>query len=146
MSRAPGIIRRRPGAHRRALLQETLVVAQHQLAVDLAHQLERDADGDQHVVPANGKFCTSDDPQQEVRQDRDDGDEQRAGQGDAVDDLGQVALGLRAGTDAGDEAALPADLIGLTDRVEGDRVVEVGEGDDQQREQGDVDEFWQLTM
>ena len=57
------------------------------------------------------------------------------GQRDPVDGLGEVALGLRAGAHAGDEPALAADLVGLAHRVEGDRVVEVGEGDDQQREQ-----------
>ena len=92
------------------------------------------------VVPANGKLCTSTTHSKQVRQDGDDRDEQRAGQGDPVDDLGQVALGLRTGTDAGDEAALATDLVGLADRVEGDRVVEVGEGHDHQREQRDVHE------
>ena len=46
--------------------------------------------------------------------------------------LAQVALGLGPGPDAGDEAALLADLVGLLDRVEGDRGVEVREADDQQ--------------
>ncbi len=60
------------------------------------------------------------------------------GQRDPVDRLGQVGLGLRAGTHAGDEPALAADLVGLAHRIEGDRVVEVGEGDDQHREHRDV--------
>ncbi len=50
----------------------------------------------------------------------------------------QVALGLRTGPDAGDEATLLADLVGLLRRVEGDRVVEVGEADDQQAVQDEV--------
>ena len=37
------------GDHRRDLLEESLVVAQRELAVDLAHQFERHADGDQHA-------------------------------------------------------------------------------------------------
>ena len=60
------------------------------------------------------------------------------GKRDAVDRLAEVLLGLRAGTHARDEATLLAELIGLTNRIEGDRVVEVGEGDDHQREERDV--------
>ena len=62
------------------------------------------------------------------------------GKRDPVDRLGQVALGLRAGTNAGDEAPLATELVGLAYRIEGDRVVEVGEGDDHHREQRHVHE------
>ncbi len=90
------------------------------------------------LVPANAKVFTSAAQQDEIRQDRDDGDEDGSRQRDAVHGLAEVPLGLRTGAHAGDEAALLADLIGLAHRVEGDRVVEVGERDDEQGEDRDV--------
>ena len=65
-------------------------------------------------VPPNGNALHVGERQQRgAGSEGDDGDEQRAGQRDAVQDLGQVALGLRAGPDAGDEPALLADGVGL---------------------------------
>ena len=61
----------------------------------------------------------------------------RAREGDAGQDAGQVALGLRAGADTEDEATLLADGVGLLGRVERDRRVEVGEADDHQAEEGE---------
>ena len=55
------------------------------------------------------------------------------------DRIAQVPLGLDAGTDAGDEPTLLADLIGLAVRVELDRRVEVGEADDQHAVQTQVE-------
>ena len=49
-------------------------------------------------------------PTQHGRDQGDDGEEEGAGQGDAVEDLGEVALGLGPGPDAGDEAALLAQV------------------------------------
>ena len=63
-----------------------------------------------------------------------------AGKRDAVDRLRKVPLGLRAGANAGDETTLAAELVGLADRIERDRVVEVGERDDQHGEDRDVHE------
>src|SRR5215211_2752423 len=45
----PRMMSRAPGITGIALLQESLVVAQHQLAVDLPHQLQRHAHRDQHA-------------------------------------------------------------------------------------------------
>ena len=53
--------------------------------------------------------------------------------------FGEVALGLGPGPDAGDEPALLAQVVGLLDRVEGDRRVEVREADDQQAEADEVE-------
>ena len=49
----------------------------------------------------------------EQRRDRDHHEEQRAGQRDAVQHLGEVALGRRSRPDARDEPALLADDVGL---------------------------------
>src|SRR4029078_6250760 len=79
----------------------------------------------------------------------DDGDgseEQRAGKRDAVEDLPEVALGRRTGPDAGNEPALLTDQVGLLMRVESDRRVEVGEEDDQQTVDADVDEVVRLQQ
>src|SRR6056297_2990397 len=135
----PRMMRRAPGITA-DLLQETLVVAQRELAVDLTHQFECDTDGDQHAGSGEAEGVDVGDDQQDVREHGDDRDEHGTGQRDPVDGLAQVALGLGAGTDTGDETALAPQLVGLTNRVEGDRVVEVGERHDHQREQRDVHE------
>src|SRR4249919_2824754 len=129
MSRAPGImpLTTRLSKDGAGSLQEALVVAQHQLAVDLTHEFECDADGNQHGGTGKREVLHVEQPQDEVRRDGDHGDEERAGKGDAVDGLGQIPLGLWAGSNTRDESALTTDLIRLADRVEGDRVVEVGE-------------------
>ena len=53
--------------------------------------------------------------------------------------FGEVALGLGSGSDARDEATLLAEVVGLLDRIEGDRRVEVREAEDQQAEEDQVD-------
>src|SRR5918994_4085128 len=134
------MMRRAPGITALRLLQESFVVAEHELAVDLTHELERHADRNQHARSGERELLNVGRPQQQVRHDGDEGDEHGTGQRDSVDRLREVGLGLWAGAHAGDEAALATDLVGLAHRVEGDRVVEVGEGDDQHREQRDVDD------
>ena len=128
----------------RSWCQEALVVAHHQLAVDLLDGLEGDAHGDEdrdaeeaELLAAGG--VTEGLADGEGRDQGDGGDEERAGEGDPGEDLRQVALGLVAGADAGDEAALLADLVGLLVRVELDGRVEVGEEDDQDAVDGQVE-------
>src|SRR4249920_52756 len=132
MSRAPGIMppTTRPSPDGAGSLQEALVVAQHQLTVDLTHELECDADGDQHGGTGKREVLHVEQRQDDVRRDGDHRHENRAWQRDAVDSLREVALGLRAGAHPGNEPALATDLVGLADRVEGDGVVEVRKGDD----------------
>ena len=91
------------------------------------------------AVPPNGNWLDVPEREHEQRRERDHREEQRAGQRDAVQHLGEVALGRRPGPDAGDEAALLADDVGLLLRVERDRRVEVREEDDQQRVEADVE-------
>ena len=119
--------------------QEAFVVAHHELAVDLLHRLEGDAHRDQDRHATEGELADVPQREDEQRQDRDRGQEQRSGQRDAVQHLRQVLLGRRPRTDAGDEAALLADDVGLLGRVERDRRVEVGEEDDEHREEQDVE-------
>ena len=100
---------------------------------------DRDAEEAELLAAAGAAEGLAED---EGRDQGDDGDEQGAGQGDPVEDLGQVALGLGPGADAGDEAALLADLVGLLVRVELDGRVEVGEADDQQAVDDQVERGW----
>ena len=97
------------------------------------------------VVPPNGKTETLAMDEHDRGQDRDEGDEQGAGQGDPVQDPGEVPLGLGTGPDAGDEPALLADVVGLLRGVERDGVVEVREADDEQAVQDEVHQFWLLS-
>ena len=133
---------------RSALHLEAFVVAHHQLAVDLLHRLERHTRATSNEMPPNAKPpAPAPAPDEESGADRDcddrrhegyGGDEHRAREGDARQDAGQVALGWRTGADAGDEATLLADGVGLLGRVERDRRVEVGEADDHQAEEGEI--------
>ena len=58
-----------------------------------------------------------------------DAQEEGAGQADAVDDLGQVVARGRTGSDARDEAAVLAQLVGRLVGLEGEGRVEVREAD-----------------
>ena len=120
------------------LLQEALVVALHQLAVDLAHQFERHTYCNQHSGSGKWERLNIANPQNDVRQDSDKRDEHCARQRDAVDRLCKKRLGLWPWANARNKATLLAQLICLTDWVEGNRVVEVRERNDQQEENADV--------
>ena len=116
----------------RPSLQEALVVPHHQLAVDLLHRLEGDADRDQDRRAGEREVLHVGEGEEHRRQQGDEGDEERAGERDAAEDAGEVPLGLGSGPDAGDEAALLADVLRLLGGVERDGRVEVREADDQQ--------------
>src|SRR3712207_9536649 len=53
--RPPGV----PRVRSSSFPQEALVVAHHQLALELAHRVQRDADHDQHRGPARSEEHTS---------------------------------------------------------------------------------------
>src|SRR4051812_41483907 len=131
MAAAMGLLRAVPGRSLRLGVQEAVVVAHHQLAVDLLHRLEGDAHGDEDGDAEEAELLATAGVTERLADDEggDEGDaghEEGAGKGDPGQDLPEVALGLVAGADAGDEATLLADLIGLLVRVELDRRVEVG--------------------
>src|SRR6185295_815169 len=89
--------------------EEALVVAHHELAVDLFHGLEGDADDDEDRDAAEGESGDVGHGDDQQREHRDGGQEERPWKGEAVEDFGQVPLGGRTGADAGDETALLAD-------------------------------------
>ncbi len=105
----------------------TLVVAQHELAVDLLHGLEGHTDGDEQGGAGERVVLDVPDGQEDGRQQGHQGQEKGARQGDPVEDVLQVPLGGGPGPDAGDVAALLADDLRLLVGVEGDAGVEVGE-------------------
>src|SRR6195952_857085 len=73
--------------------QEALVVALHQLALDLLHGVEADADHDQDSSAPEGEVLlalTAGEAQEEVREDRDDAEVDRSGQGDPREDVLEV--------------------------------------------------------
>ena len=65
--------------------------------------------------------------------------EEGAGEADAEDHLGQVVARRRARSDARDEAAVLAQLVGRLVGLEGEGGVEVGEADGQQEVEDDVE-------
>src|SRR5260221_4699116 len=66
-----------------ALLQKAFVVAHRELTVDLFHRLESDADGDEQRRAGEGVLREAPERQEQRRQQRDEGEEQRAWQRDA---------------------------------------------------------------
>src|ERR1700733_7492155 len=114
----------------RDLFQESLVVAHHQLRLELLHRVERHPDHDQDRGTAEeevgGGLADED-----RRQGGDRGQEQGAREGqprqDAIEELSRRS----AWPHPWDEPAVLLEVVGLVDRVEGDRGVEVGEKDDQ---------------
>src|SRR5713101_541099 len=118
--------------------QEAFVVAHHELAVDLFHRLQRHAHRDQQRGAPERELSDVPQRQHEQRYGGDGGEEQRTGQGDAVQHLGEILLGVTPGPDAGDEPALLADDVTLLLRVERDRGVEVREEHDQDHVEADV--------
>src|SRR3954452_7472771 len=121
------------------LAEEALVVAQHQLALDLLRGVEAYADEDEdgraaegeglaRAGTATGQECDGDD-----RQDRDRRQVEGAGQRDPRQHVLEVLGGRSPGSDSRDEAAVLAHVVADFDRVERDRDVEVGEEDGQQR-------------
>jgi hypothetical protein len=58
---------------RKASLQETLIVALHKLAIDLAHQFERNTHCNQNGGACEWKRLHVSDPQNDVRQNSNEG-------------------------------------------------------------------------
>src|SRR5690349_11179109 len=113
--------------------QESFVVALLQLALDLLHRVQRDADHDEDRGAAEGEVLVGvDEDQRDQRDERHEPEVQSPGERDAGQDVGQVVLGRLARPDPGDEAAVLLHVVRHLFRVEGDRHVEVGEEDDQQ--------------
>src|ERR1700752_2901268 len=73
------------------LLEEAFVVAHHELAVDLTHRLEGDADRYQQGGPVEGEPVEVPQRHEERRHDGDRAQEQRAHHRDAAEDVGEVA-------------------------------------------------------
>src|SRR3954463_15817401 len=93
--------------------EETLVVPHHQLAVDLLHRLQSDANRDEERGATERELTDVPEREDQQRHDRDRGQEKRAGERDADEDPGQLLLGLRTGADAGNEPTLLADDVRL---------------------------------
>src|SRR6266536_2741440 len=123
------------------LAQEAFVVALHQLALDLLHRVEGDADHVQHggATEREVLVVAAGDREEEVRQDGNDAQVDRAGKGDTRQHELQVLGGGPARPDAGDEAAVLLHVVSPLDRVEGDADVEEGEEDNQHEVQRDVE-------
>ena len=119
------------------LLQEAFVVAHHQLRLELFHRVERHADDDEDRGPAEverGRGLADEDRRQrrdrrEVQRPR-----EREPREDAVEELGRRAPRPHPR----DEPAVLLEVVGLVDRIEGHRRVEVREEDDEDRLADDV--------
>src|SRR5215208_5419591 len=121
----------------RTLLQEALVVAHHQLGLELLHRVQGDADDDQQRGSAEeevGAGLVYEDGWQ-----RGDGRQvERARKGQASQDAIEELRRRAARPHPRNEPAVLLEVVGLVDRVEGDRRVEVGEDDDEYRLAHDV--------
>src|SRR4051795_3584686 len=126
------------------LAEEALVVAQHQLALDLLGGVETHTDEDEHGGAAERErlagagAAAGEEGQRNDRQDGDRGEVERAGQRDPREDVLEVLRRRAARSDARDEAAVLAHVVADLDRVERDRDIEVREEDGEQAVGQDV--------
>src|SRR5215208_1612217 len=101
----------------RTLLKEALVVAHHQLRLELLHRVQGDADDDQDrgsaEVEVRGSLVDEDGRERGHR-----GKVQGAGEGEAREDAVEELGGRPAGPHAGDEPAVLLEVVGLVDGVE----------------------------
>src|SRR5882724_2017866 len=123
-------LRSSAAAPQAGLLDETLVLVGEQVRLDLGHRIERDRDHDQQAGAAEVErhAATGD---QQLGQDADRRQVERADHGQAIEDVFQVLGRVLAGTDAGHEAAVLLQVVGGVGRVEDHRRVEEAEEDDQ---------------
>src|SRR3954471_2432327 len=120
---APGgpMINRRTRCYLASSAQESFVVALLELALDLFHRVEGDADHDQDRGATEGEVLVGADQHEGDQRDHGDQTEvQRAGQRDAGQDVEQVVLGRLPRPDPGDEAAVLLHVVRHLFRVEGD--------------------------
>src|SRR3954468_21528360 len=103
------------------LFQEAFVGARHHLRLHLSHCVERDADDDQHGRAAERtrrglrEAAVFD---EQARQYGHGGEVQRARKGQRRQEAVEVLRRRRAGSDAGDVAAVSPEVVRLVDRVE----------------------------
>src|SRR4051794_1810728 len=119
------------------LLQEALVVAHHQLGLELLHRVEGHAHDDEQRGPAEEEVRARL-VDEDRRQRRDRREVQRAGERQAGEDAVQELRRRPPRTHARDEAAVLLQVLRLVHRVERDRGVEVREQDDEDRLADDV--------
>src|SRR3954453_17595931 len=118
------------------LFQEALVVAHHQLGLELFHRVQRDADDDEQRGPAEEEVRARL-VDEDRRQGGDRGEVERPREREPGEDAVEELGGRAPRSDAGDEAPVLLQVVGLVDRVERDRGVEVREEDDQDRLAGE---------
>src|SRR3954469_1487980 len=126
------------------LAEEALVVAQHQLALDLLGGVETHTDEDEHGRAAEREglagagAAAGKEGQRDDRQDGDGRQVERTRQRDPRQDVLEVLRRRTARSDARDEAAVLAHVVADLDRVERDRDIEVREEDGEQAVGEDV--------
>src|SRR3954447_6818085 len=119
------------------LLQEALVVAHHQLRLELLHRVEGDAHDDEQRGAAEEEVRARL-VDEDRRQRGDRGEVQRAGERQAREDPVEELRGRAPRPHPRDEAAELLQVLRLVHRVERDRGVEVREQDDEDRLADDV--------
>src|SRR3954451_10459359 len=119
------------------LLQEALVVAHHQLRLELLHRVEGDAHDDEQRGAAEEEVRARL-VDEDRRQGRDRREVERAGERQAREDPVQELGGRPPRPHPRDEAAELLQVVRLVHRVERDRGVEVREQDDEDRLADDV--------
>ena len=128
----------RPLSGRSALLEEALVVAHHQLRLELLHRVQRDADHDDDRGAAEVEVHAACGRRRSPAAPRPRRGRARPGRSGGRGSGRGTRRSAARGCTPGDEAAVLLEVVGLVDRVERDRRVEVGEDDDQQRLAEDV--------
>ena len=108
------------------------------LIFDRLDRLQRDADHDDDRCAADAQAAHAFDITQDLGNTADDGQEDGAHQGDLVEDLCDKVRSRAAGAEARDKAAVGLEVVGDLNGIELDRRIEIGESEDQQEIDDDI--------
>ena len=111
-------------------------MAHQEVALDLLERVEDDPDKDQQrrTTEELSESPRDTDDTSEGRHDSHDSEEEGTGEGDAVHDRIEVVLRSLARLHTGDEPIVTLQVVGHLRWVDRDRCVEVGEEEDEDRE------------
>src|SRR5215218_8219645 len=99
------------GALQLRLLDEVAILVGDQVALDLADRVHGDVDNDEQAGAAEREIDARL-GRQDLRNQADDGQVGRANHGDAIEQIVEIMLGRLARANAGDEAAVPLQILG----------------------------------
>lgn len=112
------------------LTDESLIVSHHQLRFELSHGIDGDTNNDEQRRAGQQQSLNTGNLSRNIRENRDDAEEQRADQRNPRHDASQVSVRVRAGTNSRNERALLLQVLGDALLLEHHHRIEIGERHD----------------